>query len=414
MPCRVVCKSSALKARVHKIMRIFKKDKGSLGVYAHIPYCVSKCPYCDFNSYAVRFDEGRYARAVVSELAGVLKDDSIPHRPESLESIYIGGGTPTVFSPEAIGYIVNGIKDMFIVHDALETTIEANPGTVSLSTLKGYKDAGVNRISIGAESFDDGILKTLGRAHDSEGIRAAFKAAREAGFDNIGMDLIFGAPGQSAGSWETTLDCALALGPRHISLYGLTIEEGTPFYYRYKGRALLPTEDEEAEMYEKAVNRLSGAGFCWYELSNFGLEGRQSRHNMRYWLLKDYIGLGAGGHSFRSTPGWGTRRWNVKDPETYMERIEHGLDFGAGEEALTRHNAVAEALMLGLRMPETGIDAAGFEARFGLKPQIVFKRLKEFERDGLLQEKDGRIRLTRAGALLSNEVFSSLLASLTA
>ena len=384
-----------------------------LGVYVHIPFCSSKCPYCDFNSVVLRtIPDARYVGCLLSELARRIElDPGLAGR--RLKSVYLGGGTPAILSPTSIREIIGSIKDAFAYDGAPEVTIEANPGSADRAVLAAFKEAGADRISIGVQSFDDSVLKTLGRAHTSERARAAVIGAREAGFTNIALDLIFAVPGQSVRVWARTLDLALSLRPEHISLYNLTVEPSTPFYALYgaAGPGGPVSEEISVEMYSMAAALLKGAGYRHYEISNFALEGRQSVHNTGYWSGRDYIGLGAGAHSYLSSPGWGRRFWNEPDWESYMRSIGAGEGAVLSVEELTRAEARAERVMLGLRMLERGIDAGKFERRFGGEGGggiDLSGRWRSLERDGLVHRRSGMLLLTPKGVLVSDTIIAAL------
>ncbi|MEK6791303.1 MAG: radical SAM family heme chaperone HemW [Deltaproteobacteria bacterium] len=405
--------------------------QNTIGVYAHIPYCASKCLYCDFPSVAGAVPDGRYVATLLKELDSV--PDSVKARAgATLSSIYIGGGTPSLMTPDAVKTLVNGIKRRFVSDEKIEVTLEANPDSIDRKKLDGYLEAGVNRLSIGIQSFNDATLRAIGRRHNAAQAANAFEAARAAGFSNIGVDLMFGIPafgeyaGQEMAEWVETLDKALALRPEHLSIYGLTIEDGTPLH----GIALLrpKTDDEQATMYEYAIGRLISTGFAHYEISNLSLPGFESTHNKNYWLGRDYIGLGAGAHSYLSpglNHGWGRRWWNTPSPDDYLGKIESGASAVAGNESLTRQQAIIEATMLGLRMLDSGINADVFKDRFGQWPLEALDGAAMLEREGLLRftacprmylsvdghrghGKDSNIALTQKGVLLSNEVFKAL------
>ncbi len=399
-------------------MRIPGEEIGTaIGVYVHIPFCLSKCPYCDFNSVAASpIPEARYVGCLKKELGALLKDGSVGLSGRVLKSVYLGGGTPTILSPASIKKIIGAIKNAFEHDDGLEVTIEANPGTVDRSRMAGFKDAGVNRISIGVQSFDDRVLKTLGRPHTSSDAREAVKDARQAGFRNIGADFIFAVPGQTRGGWEATLQEAIELSPAHISLYNLTIERGTPFYDLYGANArpgapgaIAPASQEtEAEMYTTAVDLLKAAGYRHYEISNFALPGYSGVHNQGYWLGSDSIGLGSGAHSYLSRPAWGSRFWNEPDVEEYMRSVIERGRAVSGIEALSRAEAATERVMLGLRMLERGIDAMEFKRRFGETPAECFRGWKMLESEGFVQTRAGTLLLTPKGVLVSDEIFATL------
>ncbi|MCL4874552.1 radical SAM family heme chaperone HemW [bacterium] len=383
-----------------------KKEKG-IGVYAHIPFCLSKCPYCAFNSVGTadaRAYEKRYVGCLAREIGIRAREEGISG---PLRTIYIGGGTPTLFSPEAIGELLSSAIDIFGVAGphGIESTIEANPDTVTPSSLAGYRQVGVNRLSIGFQSLDDARLAALGRTHTAGRATQAFKWGRDAGFGNIGIDLIFGTPGQDLAGWQEELSKAALLNPEHISLYGMTIEEGTPFYRRYgPGTTGLPGEEAEAGMFTIAVRTLKSAGYRHYEVSNFALPGRESVHNTLYWKGAPYIGAGAGAHSHLPWPGWGRRWWNETRAEEYMAKVEAGLDASSGGEKLGRKEAMLEAVMLGLRMVEEGINGDGFKEKFGLYPGEALPGLEGLIKEGLVRKSGEDVLATDSGLLLLNEV----------
>ncbi|MEK7772837.1 MAG: radical SAM family heme chaperone HemW, partial [Deltaproteobacteria bacterium] len=364
-----------------------RAEEKPAGVYAHIPFCIRKCPYCDFTSAAApRPPEDRYVDCLVRELSSRVEKESFDAGKTPLESIYIGGGTPTLFSPDSIKRLIENIRGRFSPATGCEVTIEANPDTVDLERLKGFMLAGANRVSIGIQALNDNDLKALGRTHCADKAEESFHLSRQAGFKNIGVDLIFGVPGQRARDFEASVRKVIALKPEHVSVYGLTIEEGTRFHDVYgsggAGVLDLPAEEDEIRMYEAAVRLLKDGGYMHYEISNFALPGRLSVHNRGYWLGRDYIGLGASAHSYLSYPLWGRRWWNTGDVEGYMARMEETGDAVDGLEELTREEAVTEALMTGLRMLDQGIDAESFKDRFGNYPREEFRNWAELEREG--------------------------------
>lgn len=371
-----------------------------------------KCPYCDFASMASsRPPEDRYVECLSRELSSRLERESFDAGGAALQSIYMGGGTPTIFSPDSIGRVIENIMGRFSPATGCEVTIEANPDTVDRERLKGFRDAGANRISIGVQALNDGDLKSLGRTHGAQRAGGAVRLSREAGFDNIGVDIMFGAPGQTIEGLEATVCGVVDLRPEHVSLYGLTIEAGTRFHELYgpgktsTGAAGLPTEHDEIRMYETAARLLKEAGYVHYEISNFALPGLFSVHNTGYWAGRDYLGLGASAHSYLSYPGWGRRWWNVRDAQGYMALVEGRGDAVEGTEELARAEALTEALMTGLRMLDRGIDPEPFKRRFGSYPGEEFRNLAGLEREGLVRSDGEGWRLTQKGVLLANEVF---------
>ncbi|MEK7678927.1 MAG: radical SAM family heme chaperone HemW, partial [Deltaproteobacteria bacterium] len=383
----------------------------TIGVYVHIPFCVRKCLYCGFSSVAApSIPEKRYAECLVRELGLMLESQSLHDR--ALESIYIGGGTPSVFSPATIARIISSISNAFHHNGKSEITMEANPDTLNAKSLKGYRDAGVNRLSIGFQALDDRLLKAIGRTHDKKAAVAGFSSARQAGFENISIDLMSGLPGQASSDLEETLLKAVRMGPEHISLYGLTIEESTPFYgMREKGLLNAPDEDEQARQYVSASSILTRAGYAHYEISNFSLPDRSSAHNSRYWLGGEYIGLGASAHSCMKAEGWGRRWWNILDPYEYMQAVEGEERLEAGFEVLSRDNAIAEDIMLGLRMFDKGIDFNELSNLYGIEIKDAAEKAALFAGDGFLKKSRDRFSLTLKCALVSNEVFSALIAA---
>lgn len=379
-------------------------EKQEVGVYAHVPFCKRKCPYCDFKSIeAARAPEDRFAGCLLKELEKVTLETGL-QRP-LLSTVYLGGGTPSILSPDTVAGIIGSVKSFFRPAEDLEVTLEVNPDTVDLRKLTAFRKGGVTRLSIGFQALDDRHLVLLGRAHTAEASLKTFADAREAGFTNAGVDLMFAIPGQTIADWEATLKKVSALKPEHISLYGLTIEEGTPFHARYgKGRVGLPSEEEEARMYLLAREVLTGAGYSHYEVSNFSLPGFESRHNSRYWKGGDYIGIGPSAHSYMSKPLWGRRWWNVAGPNEYMDRVEKGESPVEAVEELTREDAMLEAVMLGLRMVEEGLKGAPFAERFGLGPDEAFTGWDGLILEGLLDRRGQDLVLTEKGLLFLNEI----------
>jgi len=372
-----------------------------------VPFCKRKCPYCDFKSIeAARAPEDRFAGCLLKELEKTARETGLHEA--LLATVYLGGGTPSILSPDTVAGIISGIKSTFREAEEPEVTLEVNPDTVDLQKLTGFRSGGVTRLSIGFQALDDRHLVLLGRAHTAEAALNAFSFAREAGFANVGVDLMFAIPGQTLADWETTLRKVSALRPEHISLYGLTIEEGTPFHGRYgKEREGLPSEEIEALMYLKAREVLKDAGYRHYEVSNFALPGFESRHNSRYWKGADYLGIGPSAHSYISRPLWGRRWWNIAVPYEYMDRVEKGESpIDAGEE-LTREDAMLEAVMLGLRMVEEGVKHGPFTARFGVSPVEAFT-WDALILDGFVDKRGQDLVLTEKGLLFLNEVLLSL------
>ena len=375
-------------------------------LYIHIPYCLSKCPYCDFNSHVVaEIPEQAYVDALLSELAhyGELEE----WRGRTAQSIFFGGGTPSTFKPESIGKLLAWVAATFPVEGDCEITLEANPGTVDSAKFLGYRDAGINRISLGVQSFQPRLLKFLGRIHGVGEARSALQIVQRAKFDSFSLDLIYANPGQTIDELAEDLDNALAFQPPHLSAYNLTFEEGTPFHHEYRaGNMSSLSEDAEIAMAELIETKLAAAGLLRYEISNYARPKSHSRHNSNYWRGGDYLGLGAGAHSYRRNPDHRTgRRWsNEKNPAKYMAQVGEAHQAIADLEELDRNKAAAEFMFLGLRMIE-GISPVVFRERFGEFPWEAFPRIKDLIEATLLEVRHGFLRLTKKGLLVANSIF---------
>lgn len=372
-------------------------------LYVHIPYCRSKCRYCGFNSIPLpdSKDLESYTRALVAEIrnAGAENIDSFS------DTVYFGGGTPSILSLPQLGEVLAALRDAATLPAGAELTIEANPETLDAGKFDGLRGLGFNRLSLGVQSFDDGLLALMGRPHDAARAAEAFSLARAAGFANIGLDLIFALPGQTLEGWRRDLDRAIGLGPEHLSLYALTYEPNSEFGIRdSKGTIRRVSEDLETDMYLTAIETLAAAGYQHYEVSNFAKPGSRSRHNLNYWHCGDYLGFGAGAHSHASG-----RRWaNDPDPAGYVRKIGAGQSPVAFEEALTPDQRRFEAVFLGLRMTE-GIDVAEFTARWGGPPWARSPgEWGRLEREGLVVRECGRARLSQRGLLLSDGILARL------
>jgi oxygen-independent coproporphyrinogen-3 oxidase len=382
----------------------------TVGLYVHVPFCERVCPYCDFAVVAARplsaERERRYLAALLRELE-IRRGD---YRGRSLASVYLGGGTPSLLRPESVASILEAARAAFRPAERVEVTLEANPGTVERERLPGFRQAGVDRLSLGIQSFDDDLLRRLGRAHRAEEGRRTLAAARRAGFENLSLDLILGAPGGGLALLERDLDQALAHRPEHLSSYELTIEPGTPFALAARrGQLALPTEEESVRMFERLEARLAAAGLQRYELSNYARRGFESRHNRRYWERAPVLGLGMGAwSSLLPAPGapHGGRRANPRQLEAYLEGVEAGLAPAAESDRLGPRAARGEALFLGLRQT-AGLRAEGFAAEFGGPPRAFFETaIRELVTAGLLAENPkGDLALTARGQLLSDSVF---------
>lgn len=391
-------------------------DDGRIGVYVHVPFCERVCPYCDFAVVAARplaaDREREYVDALLAELEQRAADLAGPAgAPRPLASLYFGGGTPSLLAPESVARLVAAVRARFPGGDAVETTLEVNPSTTERARLPGFRAAGVNRLSIGVQSFQDDTLKRLGRAHGAGESRATLAAARAAGFGDVSLDLIVAAPGQRLADLERDLDEALAFAPEHVSAYQLTIEPGTPFERAAaRGQLALADEDEGVAMLERLAARLAAGGLDRYEISSFARPGHAARHNRRYWERQPVLGLGMGAWSSEpATPEapHGTRRANPRSLAVYLARIAAGA--GAAEEPAERLDAATargEAAFLALRTMR-GLDAAGFAAEFGAAPRAFWPdAIAEAVAAGWLLESDaGDLRLSDAGLLLSDSLF---------
>jgi oxygen-independent coproporphyrinogen-3 oxidase len=391
------------------------------GLYIHIPFCSAKCTYCDFNSYSgldPLFDA--YVAALIREMELALRQGSGLAGPAQVQTIYLGGGTPTLLPPALLERVLDAARSALPVDGQAEVSIEANPGTVGMGTpalgrpvassawltegLAKLRALGVNRLSLGIQSFDDRELHLLGRIHTAAEAIEGFRAARRAGFGNINIDLIYGLPGQSPGSWLATLERGLDLQPDHLSLYALTIENGTPLAESIARGALpAPDPDLAAEMYELAAGALSAAGWVHYEISNWARAPRfQCRHNLGYWRNEAYLGIGAGAHSW-----FKKRRWaNVAAPQAYTAQVLRGERPVAMEEPIDLPLEMGETMFMGLRLLDEGVAFERFHRRFGLDPRQQFAgELAELSELGLIVIDDERVTLSRRGHLLGNQVF---------
>jgi oxygen-independent coproporphyrinogen-3 oxidase len=373
------------------------------GLYVHIPFCLKKCRYCDF-----------YSISDLSQTAGFLA--ALKHEmqlnsniPLVFDTIYIGGGTPSVLESDAIGRIIETASRYFSIASDSEITLEVNPGTVTLDKLLEYRKFGVNRLNIGIQSFDDENLRFLGRIHSGRDARLSVEWARRAGFDNIGLDLIFGMPGQDKTNWLSDLTRAANLEPEHLSCYMLTCESGTPLARDVKtGRIRLAAEDMVRNLFNTAIHFLTDRSFLHYEVSNFVRmagpyhEPKTSRHNLKYWSLAPYIGLGPSAHSFIEPE----RHWNHRSVATYMRRIEAGKSAMAEKERLTQEQMLIEAIYLGFRTTR-GIDLDALKAKFGISfTQTFAKTIAEFETRGMIKMSAGHCALTRKGLFFIDSIAS--------
>ena len=379
----------------------------SLAVYVHIPYCARKCAYCDFNSYD-RFGEPqveRLIRALRREMALAARRPEVTGRP--VTSVFFGGGTPTVLNGEQLADLLTTLTSLFPLAPGAEVTSEANPGTVDEAKLAAMRQAGFNRLSLGAQARQDHLLERLGRIHRAPEVEESVRAARRSGFDNLNLDLMYGLPGQTLADWRDTLDWAVSLGPEHISAYSLIIEPGTPFGALHeRGLLTLPGEDLEAAMDEMVLETLPKSGLEAYEVSNFARTGHRCRHNLVYWHNEEYLGLGPGAFGFLG----GERSWNLRRPQDYEAALlEQDRLPVEDRERPDPATSMGETVMLGLRLTE-GLELERFRRRFGRSLQEVYSEpLQRLVGLGLLERGPGHVRLTRRGRQVGNRVFAEFL-----
>lgn len=375
-----------------------KMDK--IALYIHIPFCVKKCKYCDFNSYVARDLIPNYMSALKKEIS-LYKSMG-----RSVKTIYIGGGTPTILAEKDLESLILCIQENFKVDADVEFTVEANPGTLTCKKLTTLKNLGVNRLSLGLQAYQDGLLRMMGRIHTVKDFEQSFHDARDAGFDNINVDVIFGLPRQTLSDFMQTLEKVVKLSPEHISCYSLTVEEGTEFYRLLKMGALeLPDEITEREMYHKGEAYLKERGYIHYEISNFAKPGRMSRHNMVYWQYGDYLGLGAGAHSFIDR----CRYYNFYSPEKYMDLLSKNILPVEKREYLDRKSQEGEFCFLGFRLIR-GLNKQSFKDLFGEDIRDIYgKAIEKLKNEGLIVEDKDYLRLTLKGQDLANEVFVEFL-----
>ncbi len=373
-----------------------KKD---LGIYMHVPFCWKKCHYCDFNSYDDKFglvDE--YFQALYKEINGFSETDLI----EEVGTVYVGGGTPSSVHPKYIQDALQLIKEKFkIIHDR-EITIEINPGTVNQEKISSYKALGFNRLSIGLQAVQKKLLKAMGRMHDFEDFLQGLQCARKVGFHNISVDLIFGLPEQTMEDWKISLEEVVKCSPEHISCYSLKIEEGTPFGKLYDQNKIDYLEESlEREMYYYCNEYLKKHGYSHYEISNYARGGFMSRHNHHYWACGEYLGFGAGAHSYFG----GVRSSNFSKLEDYIERVESGKPLMDHKEEIDLEEGMKEFMILGLRKL-TGVSLSQFKEKFdrGLI-EVYGDRIKQLLNEGLLIREDDILRLSSTGLDLANKVF---------
>ena len=374
-----------------------------LGLYIHIPFCEHKCDYCDFYSLTKFEDYVRFVDAMLLQ----MEDYAAQTKDYIVDTIFIGGGTPTVLPVKRMLEIIDGIYRNFNVSPNVEFSMEANPATVNLKMLKKYRKAGVNRLSFGLQSALDSELESLSRIHTFDEFVDSYEMAKTAGFENINVDIMYGIPGQTRHSLGYTLEQVCDLEPKHISLYGLKIEEGTPFYNRRK-KLELPDEDAEFEMYKYAIDYLSFRGYWQYEISNFSTDGYKCRHNLKYWDCQEYIGIGPAAHSY-----FKDRRYSYKrSVDMFMDALEYvdaGIDIIEEDYTISAEERVDEYIMLRLRLAE-GINVNEFKEKFDKDFGAMFeKELKLYISNGFMEFKNGHYFFTPKGMYVSNYILSSFL-----
>lgn len=404
------------------------KARLPLSLYVHIPFCETKCPYCDFNTYA-NIDSliSGYVTALNREVR--LWGDILGH--PAVATVFIGGGTPSYLPEDCLVGLMQSIDEAFEIRSGAEVTLEANPDDVNKEKLSAYLKVGVNRLSIGVQALEDRLLTILGRRHSAADAANAYHIAREAGFENVNLDLMYGLPHQSIGDWDGTLSAVSALAPDHVSMYCLTLESGTPME-QWVGTGSLPNPDPDlaADMYLMAQDKMHCGGLRHYEISNWAVPGKESRHNLTYWRNESYLGVGPGAHSYLGN----YRFFNLKSPRVYVKKLGGsdssypdtsisllGNNGWVNENVLTqipvvesvdfvdRRLQMAETMMMGMRLEE-GISNVTFLGRFGETPFEVYGDIiGQLTDDGLVIVNDGVVRLTGMGKLLGNEVFGSFL-----
>jgi putative oxygen-independent coproporphyrinogen III oxidase len=376
--------------------------RGPFGFYVHVPFCASRCGYCDFNTYtppelagSAGADRATFAAHLADEVT--LARRVLGERPAQVDTVFIGGGTPTLLAPEALGAVLSRIDAEFGLAAGAEVTCEANPDSVDARALSGLLAAGVTRISFGMQSAVGHVLTVLERTHTPGGALRAVELARAAGFERISLDLIYGTPGESLADWERTVDAATGSGVGHISAYALIVEPGTRLAAAVRrGQVTAPDDDLMADMYDLTDERFAAAGLPWYELSNWAVPGQECRHNLAYWHGDDWWGVGPGAHSHVA----GTRWWNVKHPAQYVQRLTAGMSPAVGREVLDPQTRAVEDLMLRVRLAE-GIGLAELDERQRAEAALL-------RADGLAAHVEGRLVLTRPGRLLADAVVRRL------
>ena len=372
-----------------------------LELYIHIPFCARKCNYCDFLSFPARKEtQEKYVDSLLKEM-----DDAKDRETYRVSTVFFGGGTPSILPAEDIARILDMLRDDFLMAPDAEVSMECNPGTLSPEKLAIYKEAGINRLSLGLQSADNDELRLLGRIHTWEDFLKSYSQAREAGFDNINVDLMSALPGQTVDKWEKTVQKALSLKPEHISAYSLIIEENTAFYEKYANGQGLPTEEEDRRMYAWTKEALEKAGYRRYEISNYALPGKECRHNMGYWRRTSYRGFGLGAASLMEEK----RFKNTEDLDLYLKRTDRHEKCYDEAEVLSPKEQIEEYMFLGLRLTE-GISEQDFSRTFGVSVDQMYEGLLEkLISQGLLLRENERLFLTDQGLDISNYVMTQFL-----
>ena len=376
-------------------------QENKLGIYIHIPFCRSKCDYCDFYSLAGREkDMDIYQKALLTH----IRETAPLARHMEVDTVYFGGGTPSYYGVRRLKELLSQIKKQFHVQKDAEITLEGNPDSVDAKSLTALRKAGFNRLSLGVQSACDQQLRCVHRPHNFQQTKDAVAAARAAKLTNLSLDLIYGLPGQDMALWRDTVEQVLALEPEHLSCYGLKVEEGTPLYRRVADGERLPDDDAQADMYLWTVERLAQAGYQQYEISNFAREGCQSRHNLRYWLTRPYIGFGPGAHS-----DFGGRRYSfIRDLDGYISGVLHGGSIIDSSDLIPDRERGGEYLMLRLRTAR-GIEEWEYRRNYFMNFDPIEKKLLAYEQHGWAVRENGRWRLTPTGFLISNRLIGELM-----
>lgn len=381
------------------------KDKKTLGLYLHIPFCVKKCDYCDFYSFSPTDRDAidNYVSAMMLQ----MEDISLSCKGYIVDTVYFGGGTPTMLPINQFSRLMDSVRRNFRISKDAEITSEANPGTVDLKYLKALRKLGINRLSIGMQSLNDRELAELGRIHNSEQFEETYENARKAGFSNISVDIMYGIPGQTPQSFKDTLRHVSLLDPEHISLYCLKIEEGTPFHENRSFLAL-PDDDTVYDMYMDGVKFLSSHGYERYEMSNFARDGKYSRHNLKYWNCEEYIGIGASAHSYFC----GERYSVIRDASSYIDGLEvldYDIQIIDDSRIIEKEESMNEYVMLRMRL-DAGVDMAEFKKRFGVDFYEKFGQyLEEYVDGGYVETKGNSYAFTSKGMFVSNYILSAVL-----